>query len=277
MSSVTKLSLCGMLCLFLLLCVSNLVYADETADLVEPSAVTGVLVQEQPATEGFHGLLGAAVIGGQRIVGQKNTFVLPLPIIFLTYSDWAYWSFVSGGVWAFQSHDHSMKIGVGIRLHPGWSPGDDPLLSGMDDRRTSLDGSINVQWRTRIVNIGASYYHDLLAVNEGDSAMIRISKSLPVASKILLTPYANFEWQSGRLVNYYYGVHQNEIAFNRPAYEGRNMVTVRAGLWTSYWFTHSWSLAGGFNITRLGDGISDSPIVLNRYIKFGFLGIARRF
>lgn len=277
MNSSMKISLCGMLFIFQLSCIGYSIYADETADLAEPSAVTGVLSQELPSDKGFHGLLGAGVVGGQRIVGQNDTFVLPFPIVFLTYSDWAYWSFVSGGVWALQSPDHSMKLGVGIKLRPGWSPGDDPLLSGMEDRRTSLDGSINAQWRTGIVNIGASYYHDLLGVSNGDSVMIRVSQSFPVASKLLLTPYASVEWQSERLVNYYYGVHQDEIAFDRQAYQGRDTVNVRVGLWGSYWFTRTWTLLGGINVTYLGDGISDSPIVLNRYVTFGFLGVGWRF
>ena len=267
----------GLLSVFLLLHSAERAHADETADFAEPTAVTGTLAQELPEAKGLHGLLGAGVIGGMRIVGEKNEYVLPVPLVFLTYSDWAYWNFLSGGVWPVQSPDHSMRLGIGIKVRPGWRPGDDALLSGMSDRRTSIDGAVNALWKTPFVTVSASYYHDILGVYDGDSAMLRVSRSIQAGPRAVLIPALSVEWQSNRLVNYYYGVSDAEATTSRPAYQGHDTVNVRAGLFASYGITRSWSLLGGCNVTRLGDGVSDSPIVLNRYVTFGFLGAGWRF
>jgi outer membrane protein len=253
-------------------------YADESYDVTEPSTTPSISDQSQQETKGLHGMLGAGVFAGERTVGHRHIYVFPFPFVSLRYSDWAYWYLGRGGVWFLQSPDRSLKLGVGLGFRSGWeADDDDSLLRGMSDRRMSIDGSINAVWRTRFVTIGISYFHDILGVSDGDGALIRISHILPVGQKFSLTPFAGVEWQSNRLVNYYYGVRPEEAASNRSAYRGRDTVNLRAGLWAAYRLSQSWSLIGGAHVTRLGDGISDSPIVLDRYHAFTFFGAAWRF
>ncbi len=137
--------------------------ADTAADLTEQYTDVGAASQ-LTRLAGFHGLIGAGLFNGERIIGEPQRRTTLLPIVIMTYEDWAYWSIGGGGIWLFQDQDHSMKLGIGVKVHPGYRPDDDPDLAGIERRKASLDGSVNGIWRTPFVSVGISYYHDILDV-----------------------------------------------------------------------------------------------------------------
>ena len=175
-----------------------------------------------------------------------------------------------------QTDDHSLRFGVGIRTHPGWGPGDDPLLAGMETRKGSLDGYFNAVWSTSIVTTGIGYYHDVLSSSRGDTASLRFSKKIMLNENLRLTPSIAGEWQSNERVDYYYGVHSNEVLPSRPAYTGKATVNMNAGLAGVYYLQH-WNLLGGVFMTNYGNGIVDSPIVTRRYKTLVHLGAGWSF
>jgi MipA family protein len=270
--------LIGMLtCSYLLLCVCCLLHADEISDKNEVNTAATYSAQAQPSNTGLHAVLGAGVYVEQNMVGHNDVTVLPLPLIYFTYSDWADWSFGRGGVWLLQSSDHSLKLGVGMKLHFGWSPGDDSTLSGMSARSYSIDGAVNALWTTPLITVGASYYHDILNVSNGSSAVLRLSKTFWVTPGFRLTPIAGVEWQGAKLVNYYFGVQSQEVTASRPAYVGRDTINVGAGLEWSYRISKDWSFLGSIYTMRFGSGITNSPIVLRDFWTYTFFGIGWTF
>jgi outer membrane protein len=267
-----------LLSICLLLTFSLRAYADDETAVTEINVPATTAAQGQPLDKGFHGVIGAGLVAGENIVGHRHASVLPFPIIILRYSDWAYWHFQRGGVWVLQSPDRSLKLGVGIGFRLGWrSDDDDSLLRGMADRYFSLDGSVNAEWLNRIANIRVRYYHDILGISDGDGAEITVSHRFPITQKLSVIPFVGMEWQSNRMVNYYYGVRPEEVTPNRSEYRGRDAVNLRAGLAAAYLLSESWSLMGGVHVRRLGDGIYDSPIVLDRYRVYTFIGAGWRF
>lgn len=78
-------------------------YADIAAAFTEVYADNGVPDGGRPATEGLHGLLGAGWFKGDRIVGDPRYRTVLLPIVLLTWKDWAYWSITGAACGCFPS------------------------------------------------------------------------------------------------------------------------------------------------------------------------------
>jgi outer membrane protein len=253
------------------------VFAEE--EVTETYTDTGVPVQDQQvgAPSGLHGILGAGLFSGQRIIGDDGRRTSLFPLVLMRYKDVAYWSLGGGGAWLIQTGDHSLRFGAGVRIHAGWRPGDDPDLVGMETRKNSLDGYLNALWRTSLVTIGAHYYHDILNANRGDAASLRLSKNFKMGEDVRLTPSIGVEWQNSERVDYYYGVRPEEALAFRPAYPGTAAINANAGLAGSYRLSRAWSLLGGVFTTRYGNGIVDSPIVTRRYSTLVYAGAGWRF
>ncbi len=111
------------------LVLSSPVFAEEEA--TETYTDTGVPAQgRQAAPSGFHGILGAGLFSGQRIVGDDGRRTALFPLVLMRYKDVAYWSLAGGGVWLIQTGDHSLRFGAGVstpggarettRVLPGW-------------------------------------------------------------------------------------------------------------------------------------------------------------
>lgn len=261
----------------LILCFTGPVLSDTVSDFVEDQTAAGIPGMEKNLPEGFHGLLGVGLFGYQKIAGSSGTDIVPLPVVLMTYRDWAYWSLAGGGVWLLQNGERSLKFGAGVKTHPGWKAENDPDLSGISERRTSIDGYVNALWKTPIVNIGAGLYHDILRISRGTSATMRLSRNFFVTDALRLTPSAGIEWQSARLVNYYYGVSPGETSSSRTAYEGRDTINISTGLGGIFRLTDRWCLLGGAYAMYLGKGITESPIVEHSIAMLVYFGASWLF
>ncbi|HEX9020416.1 MAG TPA: MipA/OmpV family protein, partial [Nitrospirota bacterium] len=218
-------------------------YADTTTALTEVYTDTGVPAsREGQPPEGLHGIIGAGVFNGERILGDARRRSVLLPIILMTYQDRAYWSIGGGGFWLYHSDDRSLKLGAGLKLHPGYRPDGDQELAGMEKRRSSIDGYLNAVWQNPVVDFGITYYRDIGRVSRGDAATIRVSHNFQITPDIRLTPSVGLEWESAKLVNYYYGVKPSEAQPGRPAYTGRKTINYGVGMTGAYRLSRSWCL-----------------------------------
>jgi len=273
---MAKIFLFVFLCM-LLLCAGSFALADTAADLTEIYTDSGAPGLEYAAPSGIHGIIGVGLFRGERIIGDTRRRTALLPIVLMTYQDWAYWSIGGGGLWFFQSDDHSLKLGIGVKVHPGYRPADNPDLAGMEPRSTSLDGFVNGLWKTPVVNVGVRWYHDIGQVSRGDSITLRFSRNFAINREFRLTPSLGIDWLNAKYVDYYYGVRQDEALPGRPAYAGRAVMNVGVGLAGAYRAGPSWSLLGGLYSTHLGAGIEDSPIVTSRNSTLAYFGAGWMF
>ena len=252
--------------------MASIAFADSISDIGEVYTAEAVPGKTDSAPSEFHGLLGAGLFNFEKTVGESGRRTVLLPIFVMTYQDWAYWSFGSGGVWLYQSEDREVKFGIGLKAHRGYTEDDDPVYAGMSTRRNSLDGSINALWKTDIVNTSVHYYHDLGKASKGDTATLKFSHAFVLSPRLRLIPNVGAEWISAAVVDYYYGVTVAEATASRPVYTGQSTVSYSAGLNTTYLLNRSWLLMGGVNYSTLGSGIVESPLVTNSKSVVVYLG-----
>jgi outer membrane protein len=92
-----------------------------------------------------------------------------------------------------------------------------------------------------------------------------------------LRPEIGVSWQSSDLNDYYFGVDANEVRAGRAAYEADASVTPFAGVQLEYAVSKQTHVIGGLGVGRLGDEISDSPIVDEGSVAGGYLGLTYTF
>ena len=259
------------------ICCADLARADPISDLTEVYTAESATGEVTAAASDFHGFAGAGFFNYEKNTGDGGRKNAVLPLIILTYQDWAYWSIGGGGVWLFQSGDRALKLGMGLKIHRGYTASDDEVFTGMNDRRNSLDGSVNALWKNDWVNTSLHYYHDIGKASSGDSASLKFSHAFSLGQRLRLIPTVGAEWLSMRVVDYYFGVTAAEATAIRPAYTGREAINYNAGLNAIYLLDKSWVLLGGVHLTHLGAGIEDSPLVIHNNSVLLYLGAAWRY
>jgi outer membrane protein len=223
----------------------------------------------------WHGLLGGGVFTAQTAVGDSRT--LPVPLVVVAYRDIAYWSIARGGVWLVRSEDRTARLGLALKLRGAWDPDDFDRTAGMRERDRSVEAGVTAAWATRPVVISAAYYRDVSGTTDGNSALLTLTHRFRVGERWSLAPSLGVEWLSADIVDYYYGVRADETTATRPAYTGRAAVNLRAGFGARYLLARDWVLLTGVSYTRLGSGITESPIVERSGVASVHAGAGWRF
>ena len=236
---------------------------------------TGLLTEGAPAT-GLHGLLGVMATLRQREIGTGRASNI-LPLVMLNYRDTLYWSGLSGGWWLTPALTSGPRLGLAVRLRRGWDAGDDPILTGMADRDNSVEGGVNILWHTKPLHIGFGYFTDLSDRSQGRSVSLRLSRLIALSSRWQIAPRLTLDWLNRDLVDYYYEVAVAEATPNRPAYSGEGTINTRLGFTGTYRMSQQWMLVAGINYTRLGAGITDSPLVSRASVVDVHAGFGARF
>ena len=92
-----------------------------------------------------------------------------------------------------------------------------------------------------------------------------------------MIPAAGLTWQDESLVEHFYGVTADETAPGRPAYGDESSLNQHLSL-TGIWQPHPhWRLLGAIKGERLGDGITDSPIIEEDQIGSMLFGVIYQF
>lgn len=76
-----KIMMGALLCVFLLLSVCFLVYAEDTTEVAETNVLPAVPEKDKGYEKGFHGTLGAGLFVGQSMVGHRHAVVFLFPFI----------------------------------------------------------------------------------------------------------------------------------------------------------------------------------------------------
>ena len=179
------------------------------------------------------------------------------------------------GYSVFKGESYNIDLVGKIRLM-GFDPDDTDELKGLHERKLGFDAGISGRWDIGFGELNALFLTDIS--NRSDGQEVVLSYAYPVQhGRWTLRPEVGLSWQSSDLVDYYFGVQNDETTANRPAYAGEATVSPFAGIETEYRFSEQTRLVGGLGIGRLGDGISDSPIIDRRNVAGGYLGLVYRF
>jgi len=90
-------------------------------------------------------------------------------------------------------------------------------------------------------------------------------------------PSFGFAWKSADLNDYYWGVRPEEAGVFLPEYRAGSGFNTHARFVTSYMLTGNWSLLLAAEQERLSSEAAASPLVAERTVRSGFVGIRYRF
>lgn len=200
----------------------------------------------------------------------------------LPFVNWEGERFHLRGIQAGYRLNASRRFPLSIYLRPrlqGYTSDDSDALAGMDTRHNSVDGGLQFTANlTRRWYINARAAMDVLGVHRGHVSELTLNHRWPVSERLMLSPGIGAEWQSRQLVDYYYGVEQDEVDDpERPAYDGDAVRNTQASLGVSYRLTRGLSLFGQARLSRLDAPIRDSPLVDREHELSGLLALIISF
>jgi len=172
----------------------------------------------------------------------------------------AYLRGLRGGFVAYR--EGGFELGPFLQVRgDGYDAGDSDALSGMDDRRFSLDAGVAASWR--VPNVGQfelSFATDALDRSGGQEVELSYTAMVKAGGWTFL-PSLSIRWQSNDLVDYYYGVRSDEAIIGRPAYAAGAAVLPELAVLATRPLGGRWQLFARAGHTWLPGEITDSPIV----------------
>jgi MipA family protein len=218
-------------------------------------ALLSTPVIAEPATQGF--LYGLGVGVNQEIYRGYKKRVIPIPVLgykgdrltifgpFITYDLIKYGNFtVTGQV---------------VPRFAGFDASDSHYFSGMAKRKNSIDSGIGVSLRQDNLLFEVSTLFDVLSHSNGFSATTAISYG-QLFGAVRFEPKFSVSYQDSKLVDYYFGVRDNEATASRVAYRGTGSINYAASLAMSTPLFFKGMSRLGVKHTWYGSGIRNSPL-----------------
>lgn len=234
------------------LCAPSMAFADD------PAGRTAA----PPSASGWG--LGVAVISTQNAYTGIDRDDLALPLVYFENR----WVRVFGPSVEFKLP--SLDIGTSQKIDfrllakydgSGYESDDAPILFGMEERKGGFWTGAKVTWRNDVADISAEALADASGHSKGQRATLGLEKTLRLGQHVRLVPRVSASWLSDKYVDYYYGVRDNEIRADRPAYLGTSAVNAELGARATYLFNASNSVFLDVGVTGLAKEIKDSPLV----------------
>lgn len=229
-----------------------------------------------PVTRSFN-LVGVGVGLLPEFSGAESYRSMVLPILRADYKDRVYVNVLQAGVWLWSADDKSVRIGLAVEPRFGYKGSEGGRVQGMADRKFSIEGGPNIQWRTSVGVVYANFYQDLSGASSGQSAQLQFIRPLVTGRKLFVNGFAGINWLSGQLNDYYFGVRTNEATLARPAYTAGATTNLQLGVNGAYAITERGSILFGANVIRLGSESSNSPIAETRLQAVVYAGYAISF
>lgn len=90
-------------------------------------------------------------------------------------------------------------------------------------------------------------------------------------------PSVGFVWKSKRLLDYYYGVRDDEVQEGLPAYRAKSGTNAFVRLTATYRLSQHWGIVGVFEYESLNASIQNSPLIDSESIETYFIGLTYQF
>lgn len=182
--------------------------------------------------------------------------------------------------WKAWGNDSWELAVIGQGRGDGYDSDDADILEGMDDRDMTLDGGAYLAWKHQGWDVKATWVHDVAGKHEGFEARGELGYThVSESGHWVIRPSAGLVYQSDDLVDYYYGVENDEaIADIREAYSPDSELIYR--FQTSVAWNpggSNWQLIFGGRFDLQGDEFDNSPITDDEKFWMGFLGMGYRF
>ncbi|MGP9801122.1 MipA/OmpV family protein [Rheinheimera sp. NSM] len=216
---------------------------------------SGTVSAQQAAPQGF--LYGVGIGVNQEIYRGYSNRTIPLPILGYRGEKLSvYGPFISYKLLELGNISFSAKLAPRFA---GFDQSDSSVFSGMAKRKDSLDGGIGVQLRQQDWLLEADTVFDLLGHSNGRESKLAVGYSYRLAA-VVAEPKFGISYSDGKLVNYYYGVRENEASAERAAYKAGGTVNYNAGLSLSTPLFFGGMTRFGIEHHWYGSSISNSPL-----------------
>ena len=179
--------------------------------------------------------------------------------------------YIEGAVLPFQAGPTSTLYG-GIGFDD-WSykRNDSNELQDMDDLDFPVNLRVGGAWKLPSAVVSADLAGDVAGAHKGFQTKVRYTRML--SSNTTFRPYAELQWFSADVTDYYFGVNANEVVAGRPAYEADSAFGAKAGIDLNFPLSRRWELVAGVSVTGYDSEISDSPIVDKDVVWGGGIGL----
>ncbi|MFT7859429.1 MAG: MipA/OmpV family protein [Sulfurimonas sp.] len=242
-----------------LLLVGNLLFAENSKQ--EVSIGFGPYIQSQPYT-------GA------------SDFILPSPVAFFDNSlFYVRWSRL--GVYFLGDKQEDFSWGLSFTAQPrtlGYKASDADILSGMDERKSSIEGGIAFSAKYKDTYIENMLLHDLLDYHNSWLNRTELGTKYSIG-KVNFYPSIVMLYCSDKFMNYYYGVKDNEVSLslNRPAYKANSGFEFGVQTYIGFPITKNFSALFNLRYDLLPNSAKNSPLVEDNYIYSGLASILYNF
>lgn len=224
------------------------------------STAPGTLSAQPPAPDGPQWTLGLGLVASPSPYVGVDAEIFPIPVVGLRRERF-YLQGVRAG-YALAPPDGPWRVDLLTQVRfQGYEADDSPFLRGMEDRDFSLDAGLLLAWEGERWSSDLTLLTDVLDESGGQEAALTVSRTFRVGRRLQIAPEAGVTWQSGDLVDHYYGVRPDEARPFRPAYEAGSTLDGLVGVQGRYLFDRRLSLFYFLRAELLGSEVEDSPIV----------------
>lgn len=226
--------------------------------------------QPIPASRNF---LGLGIGAFPNTPGSSDLRVMALPVLQYTFGDVGYVTGLKAGIWGYTSDDRSLRIGLYAEPRFGYDSSDNPVTTGMADRRFAIDAGPSVRWTTPAGVLNFDYGFDATNRSNGQVAQLQFIRPLVTDMGFRVNGLIGATWQNAAMNNYYWGVDGLD---GRELYRAGAGVGLSVGLTGLYSFGPTSALFYGATINRLSSPQANSPISERNYSPLIYLGYGWR-
>lgn len=142
----------------------------------------------------------------------------------------------------------------------GYKASDAAELAGMAERKGGFWLGGRADWRLPWGQLSGEWLADASDRSGGQQFKLEASQRFPLGG-VSVRPHIGLVWQDRSMVDYYYGVGQQESRPGRAAYAGKSTLNTELGLQVMVPLAPGHSVMMGLTHTVLGSGIKNSPLV----------------
>ncbi len=224
------------------------------------------------------GRLGVGAIVDSRYSGGAGYQAFPVPLASIEIAGGvAYVDYWQAGLYVLSNEKKNLGLAIVATPRLGFGQHDGPLLEGITTRRSSLEMGLSVDYGfSETAGISLGYLHDVVGASDGSVVRLLGYKHVDFSERFGVDAFVGVERLNARLANYYYGVGNNETTAMRALYQPGAATDVTAGLHFNYDFGRKSTFLFGYEVTRLGNELANSPIVERRFSNLFYFGYGWR-
>lgn len=165
----------------------------------------------------------------------------------------------SGGVHLFRNDNVELNVLFRFRFQK-LDPDRNPFYEGIEQRRQTLDGGVELRLRGKWGELNTNYLTDTLDRHTGQSAEVAYHYNFDRGT-FSFSPFIGWAWNSDKLTNYYYGVSAAEARSDRPEYTPGESQWVSFGLNTAWHLTSRVTFFANVGFGSVDTAVANSPLV----------------